>query len=64
MRVKAERDVEEDFNKLPTKEQLEMLTKLAASKENNPDIDFWSLPGDLLGQSFHVALRACQGFDP
>jgi len=47
MRTKAERGVEEDFSQMSTKEQLEMLAKLAASKENNPDIDFWSLPGDL-----------------
>ena len=64
MRTKAERGVEEDFSQMSTKEQLEMLAKLAASKENNPDMDFWSLPGDLFGQSVHAAPRACVGFDP
>lgn len=61
MRIKADK---EDFNALPTSEQLEMLAKLTASKENNPDIDFWSLNGDLFGQSVHVAPRVCLGSDP
>ena len=40
----------EDFNKLSTDEQLERLTKLNASADNNPDVDLWSLNSDLLGQ--------------
>jgi len=43
-------DTAEDFNKLSTDEQLERLTKLGVSAENNPDVDLWSLNADLLGQ--------------
>lgn len=40
----------EDFNSLSTDEQLERLTKLDASANNNPDVDLWSMNADLLGQ--------------
>jgi len=45
----------EDFNKLSTDEQLERLTKLNASADNNPDVDLWSLNADLLGRWFDTA---------
>lgn len=48
----------EDFNTLSTDEQLERLTKLNASVENNPDMDLWSLNADLLGQSVQITPRA------
>jgi len=54
----------EDFDKLSTDEQLERLTKLNASADNNPDVDLWSLNSDLLGRSARIILRACSGFDP
>ena len=47
-------DTAEDFNKLSVDEQLERLTKLNASADNNPDVDVWSLNSDLLGQSIHI----------
>jgi hypothetical protein len=40
----------EEFDDLSTDEQLERLTKLNASADNNPDVDLWSLNADLLGQ--------------
>jgi len=54
----------EDFNKLSADEQLERLTKLNASADNNPDMDLWSLNADLLGRSARIMFRACSGFDP
>jgi hypothetical protein len=44
----------EDFNKLSTDEQLERLTKLNASADNNPEVDLWSLNADLLGRWFNA----------
>ena len=54
----------EDFTKLSTDEQLERLTKLNASADNNPDVDLWSLNADLLGRWFGMTLYARLGFDP
>ena len=53
----------EDFNKLSTGEQLERLTKLNASADNNPDVDLWSLNADLLGRWFDTKLYVRSGFD-
>ena len=54
----------EDFNNMSADEQLERLTKLNASADNNPDMDLWSLNADLLGQWFIIMPYACSGFDP
>lgn len=54
----------EDFNNMSTDEQLERLTKLNASADNNPDVDLWSLNADLLGQWLKPTLHVCPGFDP
>jgi len=53
----------EDFNKLSTDEQLERLTKLNASADNNPDVDLWSLNADLLGWWFDTTPDVRLGFD-
>lgn len=54
----------EDFNKLSPDEQLERLTKLNATADNNPDLDLWALNADLLGQLFDIILCVCSGPDP
>ena len=54
----------EDFTSLSTDEQLERLTKLNASADNNPDVDLWSLNADLLGQWFDMTPYACSRSDP
>jgi len=53
----------EDFNELSMDEQLERLTNLNASADNNPDVDFWSLNSDLLGQSVRM-IPVVLGFRP
>ena len=53
----------EDFDKLSADEQLERLTQLNASADNNPDLDLWSLNSDLLGQSVHI-IPCVLGFRP
>ena len=53
----------EDFAKLSTSEQLERLTKLNASADNNPDVDLWSLNADLLGLRFDTTLYVRLGFN-
>ena len=54
----------EDFTKLSTGDQLERLTKLNASADNNPDVDLWSLNADLLGLWSDMTLYVRSGFDP
>lgn len=53
--LKLEKD-SRDFNKLSRNEQLERLAIVNATAENNPDVDFWSLNADLLGQWLDVML--------
>ena len=53
----------EDFSKLSMDDQLERLTKLNASADNNPDVDLWSMNSDLLGQSIHI-IPCVPGFRP
>lgn len=40
----------EDITKLSSDEQLERLTQLNASADNNPEMDLWSLNAGLLGR--------------
>lgn len=54
----------EDFGALSSDEQLERLTQLNATADNNPDVDLWSLNSDLLGQRSGMALCGSSGFDP
>lgn len=54
----------EDFNKLSSDEQLERLTQLSASSNNNPDMDLWSLNADLLGRLTDTTIHAFSEFDP
>ena len=54
----------EDINKLSSHEQLERLTQLSASADNNPDVDLWSLNADLLGRWPDIIMYRCSELNP